>query len=100
MTAWYSKDLGDGVDALRPTEEIQEAYMLQAVAGRLPIESAVFSIYDLRVNVVTVYFSPGLERLAQLFGAKLCDKPVNREGFGMLCGDQRAWNILFPAGQQ
>jgi hypothetical protein len=97
MNAWYSVDLGDGVDSRAPTEHIQKTYLLMASATRLPTDCAVFSYYDLHANIVTVYFSPSAVKLAAMFNAAPCKKPENKEGFGLLVGDRRAWQLLFPA---
>ena len=95
MSTWYSKALGDGVDALGPTTQIQQAYAALDLAARLPIDHALFSYYDLRTNVVTVYFSPSASSLAKSFDAIPCEKPTNKEGFGLLNGDLRVWDVLF-----
>jgi hypothetical protein len=95
MGTWYSKALGDGVDALEPTTGIQQAYAALELTTRLPIDHALFSYYDLRTNVVTLYFSPSASSLAKSVGATPCQKPTNKEGFGLLNGDMRVWGILF-----
>ena len=95
MSTWFSKALGDGVDALGPTTQIQQSYAALEFATRLPIDCAVFSYYDLRANVVTVYFTPSASQLAKTYGATPCDKPENKEGFSLLNGDMRVWTILF-----
>lgn len=95
MTSWHSKELGDGVDAFEPTRLIQEAYATLEMTTRLPVDHAVFSYYDLRANVVTVYFSPGATDLAKRFEAMPCKKPVNKEGFSLINGDARVWDVLF-----
>jgi len=96
MTSWYSKDLGDGVAAFAPSGQIQEAFLRFAVSGVAPHELAVFSRYDLERNVVTAYFTPAAEVMAQELGAVPCQKPIRTEGFGLLVGDTRAWDIFFP----
>jgi hypothetical protein len=95
MTDWHSKALGDGIEAHAPTEQIKQAHMALALATRLPTDCAVFSYYDLRANVVTVYFSPSAVQLAKSFHAAPCQKPENKEGFGLVVGDRRAWKLLF-----
>lgn len=73
MSTWFSKDLGDGVAAHAPTTQIQETYSTLYIAStNFPIDMAVFSRYDLRANVVTVYFSPHASQLAHTFGATPC----------------------------
>lgn len=95
MSIWYFKDLGDGIDAHAPTTQIQEAFTAMCIVSRQSFDFAVFSRYDLRRNIVTVYFSPSAYKLATAFGAAACQKPINEEGFGLIAGDQRAWNLLF-----
>ena len=97
MSSWHSLELGDGVDAFAPSGKIQDAFMVMCGVTRQPVDFAVFSRYDLRRNVVTVYFSPCAELLAKAFMATACERPTNDGGFGLLAGDQRAWNSLFPA---
>ena len=96
---WYSKDLGDGGAAYKPTREILDAFpawMLKQTqtTGTVPIDAAVFSTYDSDVNMVTVYFSPSAEPVALAFGATPCEKPVpsGDNDFGLLVGDERAWS--------
>ena len=100
MAVWYSKDLGDGVDAFEPTTQIQNAFLALARAqtqtGHYSFDAAVFSRYDLDTNVVRVYFSPSAQLLATAFGATLCEKPTPTEGLALLAGDARAWEEHFP----
>jgi len=95
MEQWHSKALGDGTAALAPSMRIQELFLPMFAASGQPLRMAVFSRYDLESNVVTVYFSPTASRLAELFGAKPCDKPTS-ERIGLLVGDMRCWDIHFP----
>ncbi len=96
MSNWYSKDLGDGVAAFGPTSQIQEAFIALAKAGGYSHDLAVFSIYDLKKNIVTVYFTPSAELLAKAFNAEPCEKPTPEKGFALLVGDARSWVIHFP----
>ena len=96
MASWYSKELGDGVEANKSTKEIQEAFLTLAMAGRCSSDVAVFSRYDLETNVVTVYFTPSAELLAKKFGAVPCEKPIPEEGFGLSAGDAMALEVHFP----
>ena len=99
MTSWYSKELGDGVEAFVPTTDIQNGFLTlaqsQAQLGRYSFDAAVFSRYDLETNVVTVYFTPSAELLATAFRASPCTKPVPTEGFALIVGDARAWEAHF-----
>lgn len=95
MEQWHSKALGDGVASAAPSMRIQKMFSPVFVASGLRSDMAVFSRYDLRTNVVTAYFSPSASRLAELFGARPCDKPAG-ESLGLLVGAARCWEIHFP----
>ena len=100
MSGWHSKVLGDGVEAFVPTSKIQAAFLTlaqsQARTGHYPTDAAVFSRYDSKTNVVTVYFTPSAELLAVAFGAVPCEKPGPIGDFGLIVGDARAWEAHFP----
>ena len=96
MTTWYSKEVGDGLEAFQPSSKLHEAFFAMAKAGNVPANIGVFSRYDLRANVVTWYFSPEAEVLASMFGAISCEEPVPSRGFGLLVGDARSWEAHFP----
>lgn len=100
MAGWHSKELGDGLEAFAPTSKIQEAFLnlayTQARTGQYSTDAAVFSRYDLKANVVTVYFTPSAELLAKAFGATPCEQPVPSDGFALIVGDARAWDAHFP----
>jgi hypothetical protein len=64
MDSWYSKDLGDGILAATPSNEIKEIKevftRLYHVAGK-PIDMAVFTRHELEGRLhceVIAYFSP------------------------------------------
>lgn len=96
MTQWYSKNLGDGVDAIAPSNQIQQAFLPVFAAAGQPTDMAVFSRYDLQKNIVTVYFSPGASALAKMYGAIPCEKPKKENGLGLLVGDQRCLQLFYP----
>ncbi len=58
MTSWYSKKIGNGIEAFVPTTNIQNAFLpfaqTQARSGHYSFDAVVFSRYDLEANVVTV----------------------------------------------
>lgn len=95
MDTWYLKELGDGIEAYQPSYQIMEAFTPVFAAAGCPHDMAVFSRYDLKTNMVTVYFSPSASGLAKAFNASPCEKPV-RPGLGLLVGDVRSWTVLFP----
>lgn len=95
MQTWSSLALGDGVDALTPTQKIMEAWMPVFIAAGQPRGMAVFSNYDLEANVVTAYFPPESFQLGVAFGALPCEKPsISR--IGLLVGEADAHSIHFP----
>ena len=96
MSTWYKKDLGDGVAAFEPSSRLHQAFLALAASGELPKVVGVYSIYDLETNIVSWYFSPEAESLAKLFNAAPCDKPIPKEGFGLLAGNGPCWEDHFP----
>lgn len=99
MAQWFSKDIGDGVAAFAPSGQIQKAFLPLFAAAGQPNDMAVFSRHDLERNMVTVYFSPGAAVLAKMFGAVPCDKPKKDDRLGLLVGDQRCLQLLYPSAQ-
>lgn len=97
MNQWYSKELGDGVEAYAPSHKIQEAFFPLFSAAGNPIDMAVFSRYDLERNIVTAYFSPSAAALAKSFGAQPCEKPKRENRLGLLVGDQRCLQLFYPS---
>ena len=96
MASWYSKDLGDGIQAQKPTAEIRNAWETLRVARRISSDAAVFSRYDLETNVHTVYFTPSAELLAKDIGAMPCEKPDPKKDFSLIAGEDGAWEAHFP----
>ena len=98
MEFWYSKELGDGIMASMPSDEIQEAFLKSFIAAGRPLNMAVFTRYESEGRLyceVTAYFSPAAADVAKAFGAEPCEKP-SRTGLGLLAGDERSWSTLFP----
>ena len=95
METWYCKTLGDGVGASAPSLRIQQLFPPLYAASGQPSSMAVFARHDRNTNRVTAFFSPRATELAALFGASPCAKPSS-EGIGLLVGNARSWEILFP----
>lgn len=90
--------LGDGVMAVTPTAEIEEAFLRSFVAAGRPPNMAVFKRLESEGRLhceVIAYFSPSAQEVANLFDAEPCEKPT-RAGLDLLAGDDRAWTVLFP----
>lgn len=85
--------------AQETSNKIMEAFLPVFAAKGNPVEVAVFSHYDRHTDVVTVYFSPAAKELAERFSASPCEKPTFGDDTGLLCGDQRAVQALFPETQ-
>ena len=100
MNTWYSKQLGDGIQAYGPSDEIKKAFLPMHVLAGQPIEMAVFSRYDLHANIVTVYFSPAAKDLAAIFSATPCERPNRGDEesgkLGLLIGSPYCWDSLYP----
>ncbi len=98
MEPWYSKELGDGIIATTPSNEIQEVFLRLYDAAGKPIEMAVFTRHESEGRLhceVIAYFSPAAKDIAQVFNAQPCEKP-SLAGLGLLAGDQDSWSLLFP----
>ncbi|MCZ2127161.1 MAG: hypothetical protein LC099_05225 [Anaerolineales bacterium] len=98
MTQWHSANLGDGMTAVDPEEEIQAVFARTFSAQGEPDEMAIFTRHEsgrLHCEVIA-YFSPAAEGVAKLFDAEPCEKPL-RSGLGLLAGNESAWAKLFGA---
>jgi hypothetical protein len=98
MEPWYSIELGDGVMAAMPVDEIKEAFLELFYAAGSPLEMAVFTRLESEGRLqceMTAYFSPAAKDVALAFEAESCEKP-SRAGLGLLAGDKLSWSILFP----
>lgn len=97
MDQWYSKELGDGLMAYEPSEQIIAVFQpLFAAAGK-PIEMAVFTRHESEGRLhceVLAYFSPAAAEAARLVEAEPCEKPL-RAGLGLLAGEEGCWSVLF-----
>jgi hypothetical protein len=98
MEPWYSKELGDGMMAAMPSDEIERAFLQQFNAAGRPLTMAVFTRLESEGRLhceVIAYFSPAAKDLAQAFDAQPCAKP-SRAGLGLLAGEEGSWSVLFP----
>ena len=93
MNTWFSINLGNGLNALKPTQKIRKTIETALLLGaETPQNVSVFSKYDLRRQIITVYFTPGAIEYAKLFGAKPCKKPLSKD-IDLLVG---SWSHWFP----
>ena len=100
MGTWYTKELGDGMTASTPAEEIKQAFLRKFQAEGQPPEMAVFTRLESegRMHCERIaYFSPAAEQVAKSFQAWPCEKPA-RLGLDLLAGDENSCSLLFPNG--
>ena len=97
-TRWFSKPLGDGLRAYRPTDQYGHAFKPLFVPARLPTDRAVFiRRHELQGRPqcgVTAYFSPAAA-LAHVLNALTCEKPI-WDPLELLAGDPGRWPVVFP----
>ena len=95
---WYFKELGDGMMAYEPSEQIINAFQTGFASAGKPVEMAIFTRLESEGRLhceVVAYFSPAAADIARMFEAQPCQKPV-RSGMGLLAGDDGCWAKLFP----
>jgi hypothetical protein len=98
MNNWYFLNLGDGIMAAAPTDELKERFLHSFDEAGSPPEMAVFTRAESEGHLhceVIAYFSPAAENIAEEFDADVCQKPA-RAGLGLLAGSAKSWSILFP----
>jgi len=100
MDTWYSKELGDGMMAAMPSDEIEKAFLKLFMAAGKPLDMALFTRLESEGRLhceLIAYFSPAAKEVAKAFDAQPCEKP-SRAGLGLLAGDEISWSVLFPEG--
>lgn len=98
MNTWYSKELGDGIMAATPSDEIENVFRKLFNAAGKPLKMAVFTRLESQGRLhceVMAYFSPAAEDVAKAFDAQPCEKP-SQAGLGLLAGDELCRSVLFP----
>jgi hypothetical protein len=98
MGGWSSKDLGDGLLAWQPLQEIEDAFAARRAVGGGANEMAVFVRHTTQAGLhcrVMVYFSPAAAALGEAFGASPCERP-SAAGLDLLAGTDAGWAMLFP----
>jgi hypothetical protein len=102
MDTWYSKELGDGMMAAMPSDEIEKAFQQLFDAAGKPLDMAVFTRAESEGRLhceVIAYFSPAAKDIAKAFDARQCQKP-SRTGLGLLAGHERSWSVVFPESNE
>lgn len=97
MQTWFSQQLGDGVWAYGPKEEIRAQFAPLFNAAGQPPDMAVFTRHELEGRLqceVVAYFSPAAVALAQARGATPCQRPTPHD-LDLLAGDAACWAVLF-----
>lgn len=101
--AWFFKEVGDGMQASAPTNALQELFLSNRMAmaklgQQWPDGAALFSKYDLRRNVVTLYVTAEAAWIAIEQGFSVCEKPPVAD-LSLLFGSQEDWGRHFPGEQ-
>jgi hypothetical protein len=82
MRTWFSKQLGDGVLAYAPKDQIQDMFpALFGAVGR-PADMAVFKRHELEGHLqceVVAYFSPAVAVIARQLDGQACEQPSRAE---------------------
>jgi hypothetical protein len=102
MDSWYSKELGDGIMAAMPSDEIEKAFLQQFNTAGEPPNMAVFTRLESEGRLhceVIAYFSPAAMQVAKAFNAQPCEKP-SRAGLALLAGEKLSWSMLFPESER
>lgn len=97
LNTWYKKDLGDGMTAITPMEEIKQVFLQFFQARGGPPDMAVFTRLESEGRLhctAMAYFSPGAREVARSFGAVPCERP-ERMGLSLLAGSELCWPVLF-----
>ena len=98
MMTWFSKNLGDGVLAQQPLDELEESFLSAYAMADCPEDMAVFLRHESEGRLhceVMVYLSPASEAVAREVDAEPCVKP-SPAGLGLLAGSEECWLMLFP----
>ena len=102
MNYWYVINLGDGIMAAAPSDEIRERFLQSFTEAGSPPDMAVFTRLESEGRLhceVMAYFSPAAVDVAEQFDAQPCEKP-SRAGLGLLAGETGSWSLLFPESRE
>ena len=98
METWYSLEVGDGIEAYRPTGKIEKLFVPFFISSGSPKDMAVFESSQsdaLGLKTYTIYFTPSTEKVAKALGATPCPKPTLTH-VARLGGAPDALDIFFP----
>lgn len=99
MNRWYAKNLGDGMMAWEPLENIRERFDDAYLKAGRPDGMAVFYRHASEGRLhceVIVYFSPAAQDLARDLGADIAPVP-SPDGLALLGGSEASWQLLIPS---
>ena len=84
MSSWYRLDLGNGMDALPKTTEVEREFTALFISsGRHPTGALLFSRYDRGRDNVELFFNPEAGDIARRHDAIPCEKPA-QNGYRMV----------------
>lgn len=100
MSTWYKLDMGNAHTSHARILEVSRSFRDNLLLSKPDINAAIFSRYDTRIDMFTIYFAPGSADLASRWGATACAKPEiwpGRSGrIGCLGGEADALTFHFP----
>lgn len=102
MKQWFSKDLGDGMMAYLPLEEILAEFTPRFEAAGRPDDMALFKRHELGSELfcnATAYLSPAAAEIAHACLATPCVPPP-ADDITLVAGNETCWTQLFGAEQK
>ncbi len=98
MKDWFSKNLGDGMLASEPLQQLEKLLQVRFANAGNPGEMAAFVRHESEGRLhceVKVYFSPASVVVAREIDAEQCGRPIP-DGLSLLAGSEASWARLFP----
>jgi hypothetical protein len=97
MTAWYSKNLGDGMLASEPLDTLEKHFLSVLANTDSPGGMAVFIRHESEGRLhceVIAYFFLESDTVAKELNARPCEKPLPY-GLSLLAGPEDSWSTHF-----
>ncbi len=95
---WYCVSLGDGIMAAELGGQLEKVFLGAFELAGQPADMAVFTRHESEGRLhceVIAYFSPAARKVAAVFDARPCGKPIH-DGLGLLAGSPQSWANFFP----
>lgn len=99
MTQWYAKQLGDGMMAYLPLNQIEAEFQPRFEAAGHPDDMAIFKRHVLGSGLycdVTAYLPPACADVARACNASPCPAP-QADDLTLVAGNKACWRVLFDS---